>query len=83
VSKKAVLEMGAVKYEVKKVLSSADGSSAPYSFIFNLYFDTKEALNSFLNDPRRKMLTEDVSNYYVGKPDIYIEEIVASSEKDR
>lgn len=77
-SRKTVLEMGASKYEVKKVLSSADGSSAPYSFIFNLYFESKEALDVFVSDPRIKALQDDVSNYYIGEQDIYIEEVVAS-----
>ncbi|WP_379141018.1 EthD family reductase [Paenibacillus sp. sgz500992] len=77
-SRKTVLEMGASKYEVKKVLSSADGSSAPYSFIFNLYFESKDALETFISDPRIKVLQDDVSNYYIGKQDIFIEEIVTS-----
>ncbi|TVY07567.1 EthD family reductase [Paenibacillus cremeus] len=77
-SMKTVLEMGASKYEVKKVLSSADGSPVPYSFIFHLYFESKEALETFINDPRIKALQEDVSNYYIGEQDIFIEEIVTS-----
>ncbi|MBD3919029.1 EthD family reductase [Paenibacillus sp. PR3] len=77
-SKKTVLEMGATKYEVKKVLSSAHGAPAPYSFIFNLYFESQAALDAFIRDPRIKALQDDVSNYYIGEQDIYIEEVVAS-----
>ncbi|GMK41434.1 hypothetical protein PCCS19_44900 [Paenibacillus sp. CCS19] len=76
-SKKTVLEMGATKYEVRKVLSSANGIPAPYSFIFNLYFESQEALDAFINDPRIPALQDDISNYYVGEQDIYMEEIVA------
>lgn len=77
-SRKAVLEMGAAKYEVKKVLSSADGATPAYSFIFSLYFETREALESFIGDPRVQELKADVPNYYVGEQDIYIEEVVAT-----
>ncbi|CAH1206192.1 hypothetical protein PAECIP111891_02820 [Paenibacillus allorhizoplanae] len=77
-SKKTVLEMGATKYEVKKVLSSADGTTPRYSFIFSLYFETKEALESFISNPVVQELKDDVANYYVGEQDIYIEEVVAS-----
>ncbi|UUZ83884.1 EthD family reductase [Paenibacillus sp. P26] len=77
-SKKTVLEMGAVKYEVKKVLSTAAGAESPYSFIFQLYFETKEALDTFIRDPRIKELQDDVANYYRGEQDITIEEVVAS-----
>jgi uncharacterized protein (TIGR02118 family) len=77
-SRKTVLEMGASKYEVRKVLSAADGSPAPYSFKFHLYFESKEALEVFIGDPRIKALQDDVSNYYIGEQDIYIEEVVAS-----
>jgi len=77
-SMKTVLEMGASKYEVKKVLSSADGSPVPYSYIFHLYFENKEILEKFIGDPRIIALQDDVSNYYIGKQDIFIEEIVTS-----
>ncbi|OCT15892.1 hypothetical protein A8709_09720 [Paenibacillus pectinilyticus] len=77
-SRKTVLEMGAAKYEVKKVLSSADGTLPAYSYIFNLYFETKEALEAFVSDPRVQELKDDVANYYIGEQHIYIEEVVAS-----
>jgi uncharacterized protein (TIGR02118 family) len=77
-SRKTVQEMGAVKYEVRKIVSSADGSAAPHSFVFNLYFDSQQALEAFIGDPRIKELQEDVANYYAGEQDIYIEEVVAS-----
>ncbi|WP_165452400.1 EthD family reductase [Paenibacillus thalictri] len=77
-SRKTVLEMGASKYEVKRVLSSADGSPVPYSFVFLLYFESREALESFIKDPRIKALQDDVSKYYIGEQDIFIEEIVTS-----
>lgn len=77
-SQKTVLEMGATKYEVKKVLSAADGTSPRYSFIFSLYFKSKEMLETFIRDPRVQELKDDVANYYEGEQDIYIEEVVVS-----
>lgn len=77
-SQKTVLEMGATKYEVKKVLSSADGTLPQYSYVFCLYFESKEMLETFIRDPRVQELKDDVANYYDGEQDIYIEEVVAS-----
>jgi uncharacterized protein (TIGR02118 family) len=77
-SQKTVLEMGATKYEVKKVLSAADGTSPRYSFVFSLYFESKELLEAFIHNPSVQELKDDVANYYNGEQDIYIEEVVAS-----
>lgn len=76
-SQRTVLEMGATKYEVKKVLSAADGTLPKYSYVFNLYFESKELLETFIRDPRVQELKDDVANYYDGEQDIYIEEVVA------
>ncbi|MFN0225826.1 MULTISPECIES: EthD family reductase [Paenibacillus] len=80
-SSKTVLEMGACKYEVRKVLYSADSSITPYSFLFHLYFESKDALETFISDPRIKALQDDVPNYYIGEQDIFIEEIVTFFKK--
>lgn len=79
-SKTAVVEMGAAKYEVRKVLTSMDGSASPYSYIFNLYFDSKEMFDRFITDPRVKEFQDDVANYYAGPPEGYVEEVISSFE---
>ncbi|WNR44924.1 hypothetical protein [Paenibacillus roseipurpureus] len=46
--------------------------------MFHLYFETKEALEFFIHDPRVQELKDDVKHYYVGEQDIYIEEVMAA-----
>lgn len=71
-----VFKMGVSKCDVKKFVTSADGSIPPYRFSFSLYFESQEALDSFFANPKLKDLQQDVQNYYAGHPDVFIEELI-------
>lgn len=74
--KNAIIDMGANRCEVKKYITSADGSTPPYQFSFSLFFESKEALDFFFAHPTLPELQGDVPNYYEGNPDVFIEEVL-------
>ena len=62
--------------EVVKVASAADGSAPPYQLVFSAYFDSADALQKAMTNPRMPEVIGDIAKFYDGMPDMTIGETV-------
>ena len=67
---------GVKKTEIVKVVSAADGSAPPYQLVFSAYFDSADALQQAMTNPRMPEVIGDIAKFYDGMPDMMIGETV-------
>ncbi|HZR26395.1 MAG TPA: EthD family reductase [Vicinamibacterales bacterium] len=51
--------------------------AAPYQVMFSGYFDSPQALQNALKDPRTPEVMADIAKFYDGMPDVLTGEVVA------
>ena len=69
--------LGLRRSEVRKILGTPMGNTAPYQLIASLYFDNAAALASAMGSPEGRALAADVGSFYKGEPDFMIGEVDA------
>jgi len=57
---------GLRRFEIAKVVGSADGSPAPYHRIADLYFDDAAAMQAALGSPEGQAAAADITNFATG-----------------
>ena len=67
--------LGMRRFELRKILASADGSAPPYQLIVSLYFDDAKAFETALDDPRGRAVLDDIPNFYSESPDVLVGEV--------
>jgi uncharacterized protein (TIGR02118 family) len=68
--------LGLKQAEIVKIASAADGSAAPYQIVFTAYFDSADALQRALMNPRMAEVMGDLKNFYDGMPDVMVGETI-------
>ena len=68
--------LGVKKSEIVKVSGSVPGFSAPYQYVFSAYFDSPDALQRCMADPRMGEVIRDALNYFTGETDVLVGETV-------
>jgi uncharacterized protein (TIGR02118 family) len=68
--------LGVKKSEIVKVSGSVPGFTAPYQFVFSVYFDSPAAVQQCMQDPRMAEVLGDVPNYFKGETDVLVGETV-------
>ena len=70
-------EFSAKKWEVDKILETADGSPSPIHCIGYLYFDSPDQLKTAMTEEAAGKVMGDVPNYYTGgSPVVLVSEVV-------
>ena len=67
---------GVKKTEVVKIAGAADGSTPPYQLVFTAYFDSADALQKAMTNPRMPEVIGDIAKFYDGMPDMMIGEVL-------
>jgi uncharacterized protein (TIGR02118 family) len=67
---------GVTNVEVATFAAGPDGAAPPYQVMFSVYFSSASGLQAALADPRVSEIMGDVPNYYDGRPDLMVGEIV-------
>jgi uncharacterized protein (TIGR02118 family) len=57
------------------MLGTADGSPAPYYFIAELFFDSREVLQASMGSPEGQAAAGDVANFATGGATLMIAEV--------
>ena len=68
--------LGLKKTEAVKIAGAADGSAPPYQFVFSAYFESADALQQAMTNPRMPEVISDIKNFYDGMPDMMIGEVI-------
>ena len=68
--------LGVQKSEIVKVSGSVPGFSAPYQYVFSVYFESPADVQRCMTDPRMGQVLGDVKNYYGGETDVLVGEVV-------
>ena len=68
--------LGLKKAEVVKIAGAADGSAAPYQLVFTGYFESADALQKAMTNPRMAEVVGDIKHFYDGMPDMMIGEVL-------
>jgi len=68
--------LGLKKAEMVKIAAAADGSAPPYQLVFTAYFESADALQKALTNPRMAEVVGDIKNFYDGMPDMMIGEVL-------
>ena len=67
---------GVTNVEVATFAPGPDGAAPPYQVMFSVYFASASELHAALADPRVSEIMGDVPNYYDGRPDLMLGEVV-------
>ena len=67
---------GVTNVEVANFAQGPDGAAPPYQVMFSVYFASASGLQAALADPRMSDIMGDVPNYYDGRPDLMLGEVV-------
>ena len=67
---------GVKHIEMVKIASAPDGSAPTYQVMFSAYFDSADALQKAMQDPRNADVMADVRNFFDGAPEVMIGEVV-------
>ncbi|MGZ3499102.1 MAG: EthD family reductase [Vulcanimicrobiaceae bacterium] len=67
--------LGMRRFEVRKILATADGSTPPYQLIASLYFDDAKTFEAAVADQRGQAVLADIANFYPETPDVLVGEI--------
>lgn len=67
--------LGMQRYEVRKVLGTADGSTPSYQVIFSMYFDSMDAFQAAMQHPDLGLVAGDIPNFYKANPEILVGEV--------
>ena len=67
---------GVKRVEMVRIAAAADGSTPPYQFVFSAYFESADALQKAMTNPRMPEVIGDIRTFYDGMPDMMIGETV-------
>jgi uncharacterized protein (TIGR02118 family) len=67
---------GLKSVKVAKFWATPDGSKPAYQVMFSAYFDSAENIEKLLASPRMAEVLGDIANYYDGKPEVMIGELM-------
>jgi len=67
---------GVKKTEFVKIAGAPDGSAPLYQAMFTAYFDSADALQRAMSNPRMPEVIGDIAKFYDGMPDMMIGETV-------
>ncbi|MHB8736275.1 MAG: EthD family reductase [Terriglobales bacterium] len=70
---------GLKSVEMVKVTATGNGAPSPYQVIFTAYFESAQALQQAMQDPRMPEILADVAKFYDGMPDLLIGDVVISA----
>lgn len=68
--------LGLKKTEVVRIAGAADGSAAAYQLVFTAYFESADALQQAMTNPRMAEVVGDIKHFYDGMPDMMIGEVL-------
>lgn len=70
-----LVPVGLRRAEVRRGLGTPTGDVAPYQAIAHLYFDSVEAFQAASQTQPFAAAVADVTNFYKGMPEIFIEQV--------
>ena len=70
---------GLKSVEMVKVTATGSGAPSPYQVIFTAYFESPQALQTAMQDPRMPEVLADIAKFHDGTPDLLIGDVVISA----